>query len=744
MSVDEARQQLNQVLMDLQMKADMQEFQCASQRETHETMSESSRQSIDDYSFQAATARAKVLEAQTGVSALKDKLPRLRESLKLHESKCTEDTSTQKEQIDLVTKDVVTLGQAAAQTQCGINLPVSLIQCVQHTGMRKRSNATLAFEHPKLRQTVAQLRSPEAKKELQKALSQVVGGSTSKPHRHHHRRKRRSKSHRHRRIMTAGAGVASETVPMPSFLQSGAQAEDQRLCESTTPSCDMLQDKFFAMRTSITDKAEGMQQALMSLHASCDQSAQNFKVQIQEMEFKLSQQQTAMAQAMQDVIQAEEQSRVLGDTLSNLQKELHQMVEECRENSEQFATEMTSVKNVRQQLYENEAEKPFIQDCQVSEWTPEECSKSCDGGTQNMVRTVVVPASLGADCPPLLSQQPCNQQPCPVDCRLGDWGGWSMCSAQCGGGIMERIRKVEVPSSDGGRPCDSNQESAGCGEGACDVNCELAEWTDWSSCSRACGSGFQMRYRHVLTEAKNSGTCAEEESPARQQYQRCNQHTCQPTQGDTLRCIAKLDLVLILDGSGSIGEAGWEATKRLGVSLVSAFSMGEEAAQIAVLVMSGPTDWAQYEKCTQGGQSVDLLQDCKLVWMSHFSTETATLVDEITRLNWPKGSSLASVALGLTGVELQRGRTSASSVVIAITDGKATNPRRTTSAAKALREQHARLLFVPITSEACVSDIESWASKPIADNVLAVSDYNNLDEVANINRIISAACPQVE
>merc|ERR1719343_1074498 len=102
-------------------------------------------------------------------------------------------------------------------------------------------------------------------------------------------------------------------------------------------------------------------------------------------------------------------------------------------------------------------------------------------------------------------------------------------------------------------------------------------------------------------------------------------------------CKAKMDVVIILDGSGSISEEGWEATKKAGEALVKSFEVGETASQIAVLLYSGPTTWANYEKCTQGQiAAVDLLADCNLAWVSHFTTGVSALASEILSLKWPK------------------------------------------------------------------------------------------------------------
>ena len=37
------------------------------------------------------------------------------------------------------------------------------------------------------------------------------------------------------------------------------------------------------------------------------------------------------------------------------------------------------------------------------------------------------------------------------------------------------------------------------------VDCEVSDWTEWSSCSKTCGSGFQKRERSIVKQPKNNG-----------------------------------------------------------------------------------------------------------------------------------------------------------------------------------------------------------------------------------------------
>mmetsp|Transcript_10556 Transcript_10556/g.32904 ORF Transcript_10556/g.32904 Transcript_10556/m.32904 type:complete len:974 (-) Transcript_10556:49-2970(-) len=511
----------------------------------------------------------------------------------------------------------------------------------------------------------------------------------------------------------------------------------------TTVDCGYLHDKFLLMQTTVSDKSDGMKESLMKVEGMCEATRRNYEAQLGDLGTRLKDQQAALAEATRVVVEAEEQTRLMGQQLQQLQHEGQRMLEQCNNNLQSIATEICGVKQIRQELYKMDMMRPFIQDCEVSAWTPEECSRSCDGGYQELTRSVVVPANLGVACPPLVMQQKCNEQHCPVDCKLDEWGGWSSCSAHCGGGIKERVRDVRVQASFGGQPCEAISESVSCNNEACDRDCQLAPWSGWSTCSKACDSGFEVRERHVLTPVTGMGSCPESDSAFRLQYRRCNTQPCRPKHDGALQCFAKLDVVILLDGSGSMGEAGWEAAKEAVQMLLKAFQTGPEEAQVALLLFSGPSSMEAYQRCTQGAEEVDLVEDCKIIWVSHFTTDAVTLAANVGKLNWPKATTLTSAALASARAELRSGRAGAQSVVIVVTDGKPMNPRKTGQAALELREK-ARLIWVPVTRYAPLREIESWASRPVADNVLVLNHFADLAKVETVNRIIADACPIVE
>merc|ERR1719238_1103372 len=211
-----------------------------------------------------------------------------------------------------------------------------------------------------------------------------------------------------------------------------------------------------------------------------------------------------------------------------------------------------------------------------------------------------------------------------------------------------RSRQVIQEPLNGGEQCGSTSETRPCGVESCDKDCELNAWSGWSGCSKECGQGY----------------CPHEDSELRTEWKTCNEHECEP-EGETLLCHAKLDVTILLDGSASLGEEGWAATLTAGELLVKAFKTGEDEAQVAVLLFSGPTTYSQYYACLDGNYAST--DECGITWVSHFTTHTDTLAGQVAGLAWPAASTFTSMALAQAEADLRNGRADATSIVIVVT-----------------------------------------------------------------------------
>merc|ERR1719478_501364 len=200
-----------------------------------------------------------------------------------------------------------------------------------------------------------------------------------------------------------------------------------------------------------------------------------------------------------------------------------------------------------------------------------------------------------------------------------------------------------------------------------------------------------------------------------------------------------VDVIVLLDARGSIGEKGWEATKKVGETIVNAFNTGDDAAQISVLEFSGPRTWDAYYKCMDGSTK-DFEKDCNIKWLTHWSNEIDKIKPTITGAEWMRASTLTSAALAMAEAEINNGRRDAKKLTIVVTDGRPLSIAATRQAAESLRKK-SRLMFVPVGRNAPLAGIQNWATAPADENVVPVRNFRDLAGKETINRIVSDACP---
>jgi len=409
--------------------------------------------------------------------------------------------------------------------------------------------------------------------------------------------------------------------------------------------------------------------------------------------------------------------------------------------------------------------------------------------------------SGGAKCLPLAAMRKCNLHPCPVDCKLESWSGWSKCSAECGGGVRIRLREVSRAMKNGGKPCAKTKDTVVCNPQGCEKDCELTEWTKWSWCSKDCDGGTRKRMKYVKTPAEGAGHCPDAWHTKRLQYKKCNMKRCKVPEGrEVMLCNAKVDVVLLIDGSGSLGSIGWKAEKIMAEKFVDAFTAGSgnggcpgdfphpsekhqnkicyttEAAaeagaggchewctldaavgtgcgdaaaklcgshaQMSVILYSGPFTWGGVYKCNARNDApVDMEKDCKVKQVTHFSQDMKGVKDKIAALDWPRGSTLTSLALLTAKAELSLGRKDARSIVVCITDGRPLSYRKTELAAKVVRKL-ARLVWVPVTRYAPLKYIKEWSTRRWEENVVEVKTFKDLEMPDPVNHLIADICPE--
>ncbi|CAE7454331.1 Sspo [Symbiodinium sp. CCMP2456] len=156
---------------------------------------------------------------------------------------------------------------------------------------------------------------------------------------------------------------------------------------------------------------------------------------------------------------------------------------------------------------EEEAEDDgAVQDCEYNDWGKwTQCSETCGGGSRKRTRTVKTKAQNGGKaCEAAEKKQTeeCNTKECPVDCVISDWQDWGHCAPNCQG-HRKRNRMIIQTASHGGQACGDTKEEESC-DGVC-TDCEYEDWSSWVECSVTCGGGNQNRTRDVAVPPTNGG-----------------------------------------------------------------------------------------------------------------------------------------------------------------------------------------------------------------------------------------------
>jgi hypothetical protein len=139
------------------------------------------------------------------------------------------------------------------------------------------------------------------------------------------------------------------------------------------------------------------------------------------------------------------------------------------------------------------------------------CPGSCHAlGAAPNKRCRLAPLVEGpSDCPPSRSDcEECNGQCCPVNCEVGDWGGWGQCSASCGHGLQLRTRKITTAQSCSGAACPVLKEFQSCEAPSCPVDCVVSDWSYWTLCPSCAVGGVgnvSERFRTILRQPSGGG-----------------------------------------------------------------------------------------------------------------------------------------------------------------------------------------------------------------------------------------------
>jgi len=482
------------------------------------------------------------------------------------------------------------------------------------------------------------------------------------------------------------------------------------------------------------------------------QDRDNLNEQITTLRASKTKHQEMLGEAVSEINSLSAETREKQQQHRDLEAMYKKKTKECQDRiTEILFTNVCAVRVVRNKLMEYSEETPpdTIKDCDFTDWRPEMCSVDCDdscstdvgganfqacGGWENLVRELLIsPSPSGMPCPPLSMTKKCNQFRCPVSCSMSEWSGFSGCSKECGGGTQGRTRAILVKPRNGGNECDTTLEERSCNTGACDRDCTLFEWTAWGSCSMACGGGLQRRERHVDLPIRANGKCPGPQHADRLQMQECNTQNCV---GDEV-CIARQDLVIALDGSGSVTKKGFEILRKFTTNLTSRYRAeyyGQEEMRVGLILFGNGV-------LLKEGYVTEAIQAHRL------SSDIPAVMQAIDGLQWQRGFTNMMQAFKLADKMFEaEGRSEAQSAILMLSDGKYTNSFRTSQKVQDLKDKGIQIFMAPVAAFASQSleQIRNWASSPWETNYERIPGVEALENNEDVfaQQLLVKFCPR--
>merc|ERR1719191_664264 len=513
--------------------------------------------------------------------------------------------------------------------------------------------------------------------------------------------------------------MTMETSPEPVSYNPDDLME--KCTVSGSPSCPMLRDALSQLTSEVRWARDQAAATLHDTETECQRLTEDYERQTQEWEQQLDDNNAKLSETTGVLNNAEENLRQKVIEANELLTQLGEHRKECVKKIKEGAETICGIKSIRQELYQMQTYNPFIEDCEVGEWQPGECSVECAGGERTITREIVTPAANGgAECPPMLEMEPCNLQPCPIDCVVDEWPEYGLCTKDCGGGIQTRIRKALTDAEHGGEPCGDLSETVECNMDACDLPCELdPEWSEWSECSKECDWGVTFQTKGVAKEGGPEGYCPEWWMEDRLQAAWCNTMDCPPD----LVCEAQMDMLVLVDGSGSVNwyGPGFESERTFTKKMFELMAFGDQGAKAGVVLFS----W-----------------EAELV--HPMSTDQASLLDAVEGMSWPHWNTDTAAALTMAKTELMNsGRPEVpkeKTIVFLLTDGNPNSMSATNAAAEAIKEV-ATLFVVVIGDNVNLGAMKKWASYPWEEHLIKVEEFELLE--AKVDELLADVCREL-
>jgi len=451
--------------------------------------------------------------------------------------------------------------------------------------------------------------------------------------------------------------------------------------------------------------------------------------------------------------QVTEEQAGKNDEKDEVEKEFKKVWGECNSQLDELVyTKMCGARIVRSDVAEKgtKFKGTDIGDCEVSEFVPGKCSQPCDpkrsgkakSGKTILTREIISKNNTyGTACPQLQYDTTCNAFLCPVDCKHSAWSAYGKCTKECEGGTKMRTRRITRQPLNGGKWCEDVVDSTSCNTMSCDRNCKLHKWTKYTMCSQACDGGFKEKFRKIRIPTRGRGYCYKKSSRARYAKKGCNKQKCM---GDEV-CIGKVDMVLALDGSGSLRKVGWGMIQNFTSELVAKFKAKKykrKAMKVGIIQFGNGAIETDKKTKTTSVRNAIMVQP--------LTFKLKGLPATIKKLKWQGGFTNMAQAFTLSeNLFREGGRKRAQSQVVVISDGKPSFKYQTEKAANDLKDAnvHVNMVIIhPHIKSKEVKFMQKLASTPYETHTIWIEGMKGLTQAVQINvmKTLVNFCPRAQ
>merc|ERR1719235_270859 len=198
-------------------------------------------------------------------------------------------------------------------------------------------------------------------------------------------------------------------------------------------------------------------------------------------------------------------------------------------------------------------------------------------------------------------------------------------------------------------------------------------------------------------------------------------HTPSPTPPPAVYCAAMVDVVVVIDSSGSLTSDGFENAVTFVEAMILHSKVGKEGVRYGVVQYSEPGKYPQ--------------ANAAAVVVRPLSSDSAALLEAVRGMKYVGGSTYTGEAMELSLGMLQTSkREAAATAVLVVTDGQATDWHKLKEAAKKVKDGGSHLMMAVVTppgadfleTQAMAYSFSEIVSKPVDDNLHVELSYETL------------------